>query len=649
MCGFAGIFAGSRKTNGDLGSVAEAMAATLGHRGPDDQGAWVDHEAGIALGFRRLAIIDLSQEGRQPMQSHSGRFTLAYNGEVYNHEVLRRELELHGARFRGDSDTEVILSAFEKWGVSDAILRFEGMFAMALWDSEDRSLTLVRDRLGIKPLFYQARAGTLLFGSELKALAAAPGFDRTLDTEALTSYLRYLYVPAPSTIYRHTRKLPPGHSLRIGDLDASFPDPQAYWSLPDVAATRRSAPFQGSPEEAVDALEALLLDSVSAHMRADVPLGAFLSAGIDSSTVVSMMQEVAPRPVRTFSVAFDVTKHNEAPEAARIARHIGSDHTELMLTGTEALDVVPLLPEIFDEPHADTSQVPVYMLCAKARKEVTVALSGDGGDEVFAGYNRYTYGPELFERLMRIPRPARRMLSAGIASVSPASWDRVHGALSPFLPSSLRQRLVGEKIHKTGRMLKAASPSGMYRSLVSAWPEPEALVVGGTDTSTTFEQTIESDTDSLLTRILLGDQLVYLPDDQLAKVDRASMSVGLEVRVPLVDHRLVEFAWSLPQELKIRGTTGKWILRQVLHRRVPSELMERPKMGLSVPVGRWLRGPLKPWAEALLEEARLEREGVLAAGPIRRAWSGLLRGREEDSLGLWAVLIFQAWQERWLS
>ena len=650
MCGFAGIFAAPGPSAQALADTVGAMASRIDHRGPDDQGSWIDPAVGLGLGFRRLSIVDLSQEGHQPMRSASGRFTLVFNGEVYNHEALRRELAERGAKFRGSSDTEVILAAFEEWGLGRALGRMEGMFAIALWDARERSLTLIRDRLGIKPLFYQVVRGRLLFGSELKALAAHPDFDPSLDTVALTAYLRHLYVPAPRTIYENARKLLPGHLLTIRDPARPLPDPEPYWSLKEVARRGIEAPFSGSADEAVDALETLLLDSVRGHLRADVPLGAFLSAGVDSSTVVSMMQELLPHPVRSFSVAFDAKEHNEAPEAARVAKHIGTDHTELLVTGQEALDLVPALPDLFDEPLADISQIPVYILCAKARQQLTVALSGDGGDEVFWGYNRYAYGPDLVSRLSLAPQMARRLLAAGIGTVSSRWWDRVNETLRPALPNRFRQRLVGEKVHKVGRILGRSSPEEMYRSVVSSWPEPEDLVVGGRDAEGAFERALrDGHLSSLLERVVLADQLTYLPDDQLAKVDRVSMAVGLEVRVPLVDHRVVEFAWSLPADMKIRERQGKWILRQVLYRRVPRELMERPKMGLSVPVGAWLRGPLRDWAESLLDEGRLRREGVLQPRPIRCAWSALLDGREEGALGLWAVLMFQAWQERWLS
>ncbi|HEX6967164.1 MAG TPA: asparagine synthase (glutamine-hydrolyzing) [Gemmatimonadaceae bacterium] len=650
MCGVTGIFSSASWREDALVHAVETMTSTLTHRGPDDCGVWADAASGVALGFRRLAIVDLSEHGHQPMRSPSGRFTIVFNGEVYNHCVLRSELEQAGWRFRGHSDTEVILAAFERWGIVDAVKRFIGMFAIAVWDAETRSLSLIRDRLGIKPLFVYACDGLVTFGSELKALVAGPHFDRTIDTDALTDFLRYLYVPAPRTIYQHARKLRPGHILTITDPRQALPESVAYWSVEDEARRGLADPFTGSDEDAIDELQRRLQDAVELRRQADVPLGALLSGGIDSSVVVAMLQGASTQRVKTFSVAFEVQEHNEAQHAARVAEYLGTDHTEVLLTGRDALDVVPRLAEIFDEPHADTSQIPAYLICAVARRAVTVALSGDGGDEVYGGYNRYTFGERMLQRVGRVPRPVRRSVAAGIGALSPASWDRAHRAVAPMLPSTLRHRLPGEKLHKMARVMSSDSVPHMYRSLISAWPEPEQVVRGRRGAPDAVEHMLERrDLSRLLDRMMLSDQLTYLPDDQLAKVDRVSMAVSLEARVPLVDHRLVEFSWRLPASMKTRNGQGKWLLRQVLYRLVPREIVDRPKMGLSVPLDQWLRGPLREWAEALLSAERLEREGVLHAAPIRRAWSELLSGRSEVALGLWAVLMFQAWHERWVA
>lgn len=648
MCGFAGILTRSAPDDDALGAAVGAMTAPLAHRGPDDRGSWTDAEAGIALGFRRLAIQDLSVLGHQPMRSASGRFTVAFNGEVYNFARLRVELEAHGARFRGHSDTEVMLAAFERWGVADATRRFVGMFAFAVWDARERTLSLARDRLGKKPLFVYAQPGLVTFGSELKALVAGPAFDRTLDREALTEYLRLLYVPGSRTIYARATKLLPGHVLTVVDPALPLPEPAAYWSLAEAARAGRADPFQGSDDEAVDEFEALLGDAVALRMRADVPVGALLSGGIDSSLVVALSQAQVTRPIRTFSVAFDEEEHNEAPHAARIAAHLGTDHTEVVLTGRDVLDVIPHLPDVFDEPHANPSALPVHLVCATARRHVTVALSGDGGDEVYGGYNRYTYGERVLQRVLRIPRPARQLVAAGAGGISTESWNRAYRAGAAALPSRFHQRLPGDKIQKVVRLMGSNSLASMYQSLVSAWPHPHDLVVGARRQVGTVERLLERDRSALFfERMLLADQLTHLVDDQLAKVDRMSMAHGLEMRTPLLDHRLVEFSWRLPARMKLRDGEGKWLLRQVLYRRVPRALLERPKMGFSVPLDRWLRGPLREWAEELLTRRGLEDGGLLHAAPIRAAWRDLLAGHGDRALGVWAVLCFQSWRERW--
>lgn len=649
MCGITGILTRGRDAD-DLACLVTRMAGSIQHRGPDDSGIWVDPERGIALGFRRLSIIDLSELGHQPMRSASGRFTIIFNGEVFNHLEMRRELERLGATFRGHSDTEVLLAAFEHWGIDAAVRRFVGMFGIAVWDATTRSLTLIRDRLGIKPLFVYARPGLVTFGSELKALVAGPSFDRTLDRGALTDFLRYLYVPGPRTIYQHVMKLPPGTMLTVSDVTAPLPEPVPYWSVEDVARRGLGDQIAASEDEVVREFQRLLTEAVTTRMQADVPLGALLSGGIDSTTVVALMQRASERKVKTFSVAFAEKEFNEAPHAARLASHLGTDHTEILLTGRDALAVVPRLAEIFDEPHADTSQIPAFLVCEVARRDLTVALTGDGGDEVYGGYNRYAYGRRMLARMGYVPGPARQALAAAIGAIGADSWNNTYHAVSPFLPRSFQQRHPGEKLHKIANLMGSDSVAGMYRSLVSAWQRPEELVVGGQRVDGTLERVLQSSSPAaLVDRMMLADQLTYLPDDQLAKVDRVSMAVSLEVRVPLLDHRLVEFAWRVPAAMKIRGGKGKWILRRVLYDLVPMEMVERPKQGLSVPIGEWLRGPLKGWADDLLDPAGLQHDGILAATPVQREWSALQRGRDEVALGLWAVLMFQAWKRRWLS
>ncbi len=648
MCGLAGIFTTSARS--ELAETTEAMVATIVHRGPDDKGIWLDAEAGIGLGFRRLAIIDLSEHGHQPMESSSGRYMMIYNGEVFNYRELRRDLEVAGWRFRGHSDTEVMLGALERWGVKAAATRFIGMFAAAVWDRELRALHLFRDRLGIKPLFVSASPGQVSFASELKALVAQPGFDRSIDLEALVAYLRYLYVPAPRSIYRSAAKLLPGHLITIFDPAQPLPPSERFWSAEEAARRGLAEPFEGSDSEAIRQLEALLTDAVERRMIADVPLGALLSGGIDSSTVVALMQAKSTRPVKTFTIGFDVLRYNEAAHAARVARHLGTEHTELMLSGEDALAVVPRLPDMFDEPLADPSQIPTFLVCALARKEVTVALSGDGGDELFAGYNRYVVGARMLPRLLSMPRVARRLVAAGIGTLPPAGWDRVHAAVTPVLPASLRHRLPGEKLHKAGRLMELDTLADMYRSLLSAWNAPQRLVPGGGEPADEVDRILRSNTRvEAVEKMMLADQLTYLPDDLLAKVDRASMAVSLEVRVPLLDHRVVEFAWRLPQALKIRNGQGKWLLRQVLYQRVPRQIAERPKMGFSVPINEWLRGPLRGVAEELLALDRLKREGHFDAASVRSSWESFRDGRSHEGLAIWAIFLFQAWRARWVA
>jgi len=622
------------------------MTAPLVHRGPDDQGVWVDEGAGIALGFRRLAILDLSPAGHQPMASASGRFQLVFNGEIYNFGELRHELEQCGHRFRGHSDTEVILAGFDEWGVREAIGRAIGMFAMAVWDTRTRELSLVRDRLGKKPLFVYHEPGLVTFGSELKALVDGPSFNRAIDRRALASYLRYLYVPAPDSIFEHVLKIPAGHILTIREPGHSLPEPRSYWSLRDVAREGLAHPFEGTDEDAVDELERLLGDAVRRRLQSDVPLGALLSGGIDSSAVVAMMQQATSRPTRTYTIGFDDEAFDEASHAARVAQWLDTSHTELRLTGDDARSLIPRLPEVFDEPLADPSQLPTLLVSQLARRDVTVALSGDGGDELFGGYNRYVYGTRVLPRVNRIPHSVRRAVAGGIGCIPSGAWDRL-STLSSFVPGVPATR-VGERIGKLTRVMAAASVGEMYCSLLSAWQQPAQLVTADPRRDDPNESVMAaSEPVDLLDRMMLADQITYLPDDLLAKLDRASMAVSLEVRAPLLDHRLVEFSWRLPHRLKLRGNVGKWILRQVLYRRVPREIIERPKMGFSVPIDRWLRGPLRAWATDLLSPEALRRSGLFAPAEIERGWRDLQSGRRSAGAPLWAVIMFQAWHARW--
>lgn len=635
MCGIAGAWdPGARRSADELAGVARGMVAPLSHRGPDDEGVWVDAGTGVALGHRRLSIIDLSAEGHQPMLSASGRYVISFNGELYNFETLRRELSALHHRFRGGSDTEVLLAACDEWGTAGALERCNGMFAFALWDARERTLHLVRDRVGEKPLYYGIVGGALVFGSELSAVRAHPGAAGGLevDRDALARYLRLNYLPAPQSIYRGIAKLPAASVLSVRSSDVAsgeLPEPASYWPLAEVVSKARRNRSVLDDRQATDELDRLLQDAVKLRMQADVPLGAFLSGGIDSSTVVALMQAQSDRPVRTFTVGFSEPRLDESAHARAVARHLGTDHTEIQLSPDAALELVPRLPEIYDEPFADPSQLPTTAIAQVARAHVTVCLSGDGGDEVFGGYNRYTQGERAWKLLAPVPPAVRRRAAQALLALPPAALGR---GLAPA------------KAQKLATLLRVGSLAGLHTALVSSWDDPAALVVGGHDAPADGD--VPAELEGTAERLMFLDSLTTLPDEMLAKVDRASMSVGLETRVPLLDPRLVELAWALPLDMRIRAGTGKWLLRQVLYRYVPAELVERPKTGFDPPVAEWLRGPLRPWAEALLEPARLRREGYLRPEPVTHCWEEHLSGARNWDYRLWAVLMFQAWLER---
>jgi asparagine synthase (glutamine-hydrolysing) len=641
MCGIAGFLDSSRRKGRDeLRALALGMAGTLVHRGPDDGDAWTDAEAGLALGHRRLAIIDPTPGGHQPMASSCGRYVITYNGEVYNFADIRRELEARGRRFRSACDTEVLVEACAEWGVREAVGRAIGMFAFALWDRADRTLWLVRDRLGIKPLYWGEIDGLFLFGSELRALLAHPDWTPEVDRDAVAAFLRYAYVPCPHSIYRHVHKLPPGHILSVRPRQP--PRLECYWDLGRVAAAGRAAPLDIGEDEAVREVETLLRDAVKRRMIADVPLGVLLSGGVDSSTVAALMQEQSPRPAKSFTIGFGAADYDEAKDAKAVARHLGTDHTELYVGPEAALDAIPELARVYDEPFADSSQIPTLLLSRMARRSVTVALSGDGGDETFLGYNRYAVADALWRRMGSVPLPLRRAAAGAIRAVAPSVWQR----LFDLLPAAKHPPQAGFKLHKLAAALTSPSAEALYLGLVSQWPDPGALVPGTAEPMTPARDPgVAARFPDFVEHMQYLDTVTYLPDDILTKVDRASMAASLEVRVPLLDHRLVELVWRLPLAVR-RGRRPKALLRGVLERRVPRALTERPKAGFAAPIGAWLRGPLRPWAEDLLSADRLARGGLVDPAPVRRAFESHLAGRQDNEHLLWCVLMLEAWRER---
>ena len=646
MCGFTGFL---NKDNA-LGvqqrrKQAADMLATIVHRGPDAGDIWQDPDSGCVLAHRRLSIIDLSAEGAQPMESASGRYIMAYNGEVYNFRDLRRDCESKGVAFRGRSDTEVMLAVIEAYGLNQALQKFNGMFSFALWDRKERTLHLARDRMGKKPLYVGWAGKTLVFGSELKTLCAHPDFTRALDKDALYLYMRHSCVPAPQCIYTNVWSLPAGNRLKI-DLNALNPgrdlsnDMEVYWDHTEVMTLARMRMDETiSDDEAIAEFEDLLGKCVEERMISDVPLGAFLSGGIDSSAVTALMQSRAAKPVKTYSVGFEEAGFDESAYAAKVANHLGTDHHEIMLGGREALDVIPLLSTIYDEPFADISAIPTYLVCKFARRDVTVALSGDGGDEMLGGYNRHVMGPKLWRRMRTMPKFARGILAALIRSVPPGQWNR---ALKN-LPQA------GTRVHKIADILSKSSERDIYMSLLSTFDDPASLVPGGSEAQIPLtDPSNQMNGLSFAEKMMLWDAMCYLPDDILVKVDRASMAVSLEARAPLLDKRIFEYSWGLPERFKIRNGQGKWLLREVLARHVPRELFERPKQGFAMPVSDWLNGDLRDWAEVLLDENAMDADGILDTKTVQKLWADHKAGRGNNAERLWTILMFQGWKEKWL-
>lgn len=641
MCGWVVVL----DAKGDVSEPAlRRMADAILHRGPDDEGYWIGAQGRVGLGFRRLSILDLSPLGHQPMVSPSGRFTCVFNGEIYNFEQLRNELAALGSTFLGHSDTEVMLHAFEQWGLEKSLQRFNGMFAMAVWDASLNALTLARDRFGKKPLYIARCGSTWLMGSELKSFKAHPAFRGQMSSTALAVYLRYGYVPGPLAIFEGVEKLQPGHMRTItpgGFEGESHP----FWSASDLLSVAERDPFRGTETEGMNLLDSLARDAVRLRMISDVPLGAFLSGGIDSSLVVALMQAQSRQAVKTFTIGFEEQAYNEAGYAKAVAQHLGTDHTEVCLSASDALKVIPDMARIYDEPFGDPSQIPTYLVSRLARQQVTVALSGDGGDELFGGYNRYFHGAGVHRRLRPWPRPLRKAAKAVLLSQPPERLDKLLGCVRWALPASLRSLVNGDRLHKAALLLDQDRLEDIYRVLTSLWPAPEDIVKGRPSTpGRSFGASAALLAQGPLAQMMFLDTISYLPDDILVKVDRASMACSLEVRAPLLDIRIAELAWRMPMHWKIRGNEGKSILRNLAYRYVPRPLLDRPKMGFGVPVGDWVRGPLREWAEDLMSPAQLEAAG-LSVEPVRRVWTEHATGARDWQYRLWPLLMYLSWRQ----
>ena len=640
MCGIAGYLS-SKNLDADYRETIAAMTDALVHRGPNDRGFWADENAGICLGHRRLSIIDLTDAGHQPMASECGRYVISYNGEIYNFEALRDELNAqYNIAWKGYSDTEVLLRAISFWGFEETLPKLNGMFAFAVWDKEQRQLFLARDRFGEKPLFYGSFGNEFLFGSELKSLREHPSFRAEIDRGSLALYLRHNYIPAPHTIYQGVHKLPPASWVMI-DRQGTVSEPRPYWSLHDVARHGSVHPRTDS-DRFVDDLEMVLSEAVRLRMRADVQLGAFLSGGVDSSLIVALMQMQSPRPIKTFTIGFSERDYNEAEIAKSVARHLGTEHHELYLDPSEALNFIPSLPDVWDEPFADSSQIPTFLVSKMAKEHVTVSLSGDGGDELFGGYTRYLLANRIWGASRSVPKGLRK----GIASLlRHPGVAHLASVLSEALPSGIRPKGIRDRLPKVADVLDARDAWSVYRSLISHFDDPSRLVLDGNEPKT-FLSTHADWNLGLTGDMMYADTMTYLPDDILTKVDRASMSVSLESRIPFLDPSVAAFAWSLPESAKISKAGGKQVLRELLYRHVPRSIIDRPKMGFGIPIGDWLRGPLRSWADQLIDPSRLHAEGYFAVEPIIRMWDQHKSGERDWQYKLWSVLMFQAWNER---
>ena len=648
MCGFIGFLdLGASQGREAMGLTIAAMTDAIAHRGPDDSGAYLEPDLGLAFGFRRLSILDLTKEGHQPMESSCGRYVIIFNGEIYNFQELKNELLLQGCVFRGGSDTEVVLAGVMQWGIADTVGRLAGMFAIAIWDKDAKELWLSRDRTGKKPLYYGWSDGCFLFGSELKGIKLWPGFNGRVDRTALSEYLRFGYVPAPHSIYSGIKKLVPGSILRLlrqAAKPGELPVPVRFWDLSEVAAQGSSKPFSGSAEEAISALDGILRAAVKTRMVADVPIGAFLSGGIDSSLIVGMMQSMSDQPIKTFSIGFKEGDFNEAIFAAKVAQHLGTEHTECYVTPADAMEVIPTLATIYDEPFSDPSQIPTLLVSKLARCQVTVVLSGDGGDEVFGGYDRYAWASRIWPAIRWIPNFVRVAMRVGLQAIPVSVWDFVLRSSRKGAPAHAAKpgALTGDRIHKLADKIVASSFEDFYRNFVSIEEHPEHLLIGSVPSENGAWPPLAF-IESPFRKMMCLDTLTNLPDDILVKVDRATMAFSLEARVPLLDHGVIEWAWTLPISLIFNDGKGKWLLRELLKKYVPRSLFDRPKQGFSVPLREWLRGPLRAWAEDLLDPARLKQEGNFNPEVVQIIWTEHIECRRNWTDKLWTILMFQAW------
>ncbi len=628
--------------------VLQRMTRAIAHRGPDSEGYWQSPDGRVNLGHRRLAILDLTPSGHQPMLTQDRGSVISYNGEIYNFPELRDELAKHGISFRGSSDTEILLEALICWGVEPTLRRLNGMFAFAFWDQRERKLWLARDRFGEKPLYYSWQNGKFFFASELKALVQHPDFRREIDRNVLPTYLRFNYVPWPYCIFRNVSKLTPGHYLEV-DLSGEEHISRPYWHLRDSVESRRIDLRAPGDPTLINELDSILSKAVGQRLMSDVPLGAFLSGGIDSSVVAALMQKQSSRPIKTFTIGFLESNYNEAADAARVAKHLGAEHHEYYISSRECTDVITRLPELYDEPFADSSQIPTTLVSRFARKHVTVALSGDAGDEMFGGYNRYTWSRRIWPILNSLPQGLRGIGRNLANRFSPTEWDRIFSIYNLVMPGKLQVRGAGEKLHKLAISVGAQDLDALYRSFVSQWQNPEQILNGGQERPSLLDDPHAYPRNiDFVEKMMFMDQSTYLPSDILCKVDRASMSVGLEVRVPFLDNEVARFAWSLPVSTKLHNGIGKWPLRQVLKRYVPEDLFERPKMGFGIPVGDWLRGPLQDWAEDLLSEPSVADGGYFNVKRVREIWRAHLSGHRNHTSQLWSVLMFMAWKRKWI-